>query len=648
MRVESALAALLAVGLAVSACDGDREAATPSTSLTAESTTSVPDPCTDEGAATEHLEVDLDGVAPPELVYLREMGSSRIFELGLCVDGVGDSATSIQADQVSVAGFVDLDDDGRKEVILGTVEEGRELTRAVTVTLRGVALTTLNAERWIDNGEGSGSLEPFTGRGVECSDQDQDGSIDLLVVDYRPADDLVHVDVAVVGLDRTTAVEVGVDSYETDVATAFDRWQTPLSCESGGGSGAGIRYGTNGWGRVDYRGVFESIGDLVLTAVAGDATTGRFVAVGYEQPNPLIGEYFPTRSTAWYSDNGVDWMRSSLEGDGELRDVVARPGGDGFVAVGQTDRGTAAVWASPDGEVWDLVEVDAVVAGGSARMLGVSQGRDGQLVAVGVETYPPATTGPGPDLDAAVWRSDDGEVWDRVESSALGAPGYQPNLEGEFNGETVAIDYSTDLGWVAVGSASRSGDDQTDFPTQYPSVWLSTDGISWQRQTLDVEARLRGVSVVGSSVLAYGESTLHGSPTADAVVLSSEDGMTWVEIQGDFGGLDPSDGVQGINHVVEVPGEALFAVGSDDVEFESRGAAAVWHASPDDLGRWIREPHDDSLFEKVTESPTAVMTDATWVHDELLVVGFTGRAMTLDSGATACCVFRPAVWLWTK
>ncbi|HEX6301474.1 MAG TPA: hypothetical protein VF148_13495 [Acidimicrobiia bacterium] len=549
----------------------------------------------------------------------------------------------------TVVGFVDLGDDGRQEVILETIEEGRELVRAATVTLRGLAATTLEAERRIDGEDGSLPDGPFTAEGVECDDYDDDGSMDLLVVSFQPADDLVHVEVAAVRLtEQTTAIEVGVDSYEIDVAAAFDRWKTPLLCRSDDGFPTGVRYGANGWGRVDYGDAFASDGDIVLTAVAQVGSDGRFVAVGHEQPSPLIGEYFPTRATAWYSPNGVDWTRSSLEGEGELRDVIALPGGDGALAVGQIDRGTAAVWSSTDGEAWELVEVQPAVDGGSAGMLAITQGADGQLIVVGVETYPPDASGPGPDLDAAIWRSDDGKVWERMTSSALGAPGYQPNTDGEFNSEIVGVDYSAGAGYVAVGSASRSGDDQMDFPTQYPAVWVSGDGGSWERHALDGEFRLRGVTAVGGSLVAYGVSTLHGSPTADAVILVSGDGITWTEAAGEFDGLDQSDGVQSVNAVVEVSDTDVLALGSDDVEFEAKGAAAVWRAAHDDLDQWAREPHDDDVFEKVAESPTAVMTDGTWTGEALVVVGFSGESLTLENGAVACCVIRPAVWMWEK
>lgn len=647
-RIKSVVA-ISATVLILAGCDGAEGEATTTTFVPQASTTTTAtttDPCA-VGSPEGQFEVDLDGLEPSELVYLRESESAEAFELGLCIDGELDSNVELQAEEVDVVGFVDLDDDGRREVILQTTEEGRLLVRAAASTLRGLAMTSLAAERWIESPEGLPPMGPFSAHGLECVDFDGDGSLDLLLAAYQPAEDLVHVDVASVSLsDQITAVEVGVDSYETDVATAFERWNAPLECELGSGSTTGVRHGANGWGRVDHGEAFASRGDLVLTAVAHDGE--RFVAVGYEQPSPLVGEYFPTAPTIWHSAAGIDWVQSSLEGLGELRDVIALEGDKGFVAVGQTDSGTAAVWTSEDAVVWELFEVEPVAGVGSARMLGIVQSADGTLVGVGVEMYLPDPSGPGPDLDAAVWRSEDGETWQRVESPHLGLVGYQPNTDGQFNGEIVDVDYALGVGYVAVGSASRSGDDAIDFPTQYPAAWVSADGLSWQRYSLDGEFRLRGVTTVDGSIIAHGVSTLHGSPTADAVIFTSDDGIKWVEAAGEFDGLDPTDGVQAVNDLVEVPGIGLFALGSDDVEFETKGAAAVWRTTVDQPGEWTREIHDDSVFEIVKGPPSAVMTDGVWTGDVLLVVGFTGESETLENGATACCVISPAVWIWEE
>jgi len=638
---------VLGAVLILAACDGAGGAETTTTTTLPQAsttTTTTIDPCA--AASLEgQFEVDLDGQSPSEMVFVRTSGTGNQFEVGLCIDGDLDSRVELQVEGVDVVGFVDLDDDDRREVILQTTEGDRMLVRAVTSTLRGLAMTSLAAERWIESPEGVPGAGPFSGQGVECVDFDHDGSLELLLAAYQPAEDLVHIDVASVSLsDQITAVEIGVDSYETDVATAFERWDAPLECELGSGSSTGVRYGANGWGRVDYGEAFESRGDLVLTAVAHDGE--HFVAVGYEQPSPLVGGFFPTAPVIWHSVDGIDWVQSTLEGVGELREVISLEGNRGFVAVGQTDTGTAAVWSSSDADPWELVEVEPGPGVGTARMLGLTQGPDGTLVAVGVEMYLPDPSGPGPDLDAAVWRSEDGETWQRIESPTLGLVGYQPNNQGQFNGEIVDVDYAHGVGYVAVGSASRSGDDEIDFPTQYPTVWISPDGSSWQRNSLEGQFRLRGVAAVDGSIVAHGVSTLQGSPTADAVIITSDDGITWVEAAGEFDGLDAADGIQSINDVVEIPGVGRFALGSDDVEFETKGAAAVWRTTVDQPGEWTRETHDDSVFEIVTDPPSAVMTDGIWTGDDLLVVGLIGESKTLENGATVCCVIRPAVWIW--
>jgi hypothetical protein len=79
------------------------------------------------------------------------------------------------------------------------------------------------------------------------------------------------------------------------------------------------------------------------------------------------------------------------------------------------------VWTSPDGLVWSRVPHDEAVFGGygGREMRAVVSGGPG-LVAVGVDLS-------GGDVDAAVWTSPDGQVWSRVphDEAVFGGPGDQ-------------------------------------------------------------------------------------------------------------------------------------------------------------------------------------------------------------------------------
>ncbi len=127
----------------------------------------------------------------------------------------------------------------------------------------------------------------------------------------------------------------------------------------------------------------------------------------------------------------------------------------------------------------------------------------------------------------------------------------------------------------------------------------------------------------------------------------SPDGKQWTAAAGAFAGLGDVDGIQTINHAVEVPGVGVVAIGSDEKEFESVGGAAAWWWR-DAAGEpnWERETHDDRVFETLSDPPTATMTDAIWSGDLLVAVGFSGRTVEFPGGGSGCCLAVPAIWMW--
>ncbi|MDH3606370.1 MAG: hypothetical protein OER12_05185 [Acidimicrobiia bacterium] len=649
---------LLVVALVAAACTGGDGGVSTTTVPGSTTTTTVGEnPC--EGAESSdvfHL-VDIDGDGSSETVYLRSSASADRLDLGLCVDGETHAELTIDGG-TTLLGFADLDDDGRLEILLRSDGERGPLARAVVVALSGLTLTDLEAEKWITGGIPDG---PFEAAGFECDDIDDDGDLELLVTSYRPADDLLNVDpedqdqvnlgISLVHLDGTTVSEFGVDMFETDFQTAYERWLEPDRCAPGSTPRVEIVYGENGWGRVDFDPAdFASDGDVVLTGIARGGTEDRYVVVGSEHPSFLLGEFFPVRPVIWSSADALSWHKSEL-GDpvGELRDVVARADGSGFVAVGATDSFTAAAWVSTDGRNWELIEVPSSRSGEGLLGPVMSQIVETPLglVAVGTEDYAPDPGGHGVDIDATVWLSTDGRAWERVEHPAFGTPGYQPNAGDEFNGELVGVTYQPGVGIVVVGSASDPNDPTEDFPLHRPAAWISADGSQWQRYDMPGELRLRGVTASSGGLVAHGVSTLSGSPSADAVVLVSTNGQQWVPATGAFAGLGGVDGIQSINHALEIPGVRVVGFGSDEKEFETVGGAAVWWSNTaDDPTAWHREAHDDRVFEELTASPTATMTDAVWSDDRLVVVGFSGRTVEFPGGGSGCCLIGPAVWVW--
>lgn len=623
---------------------------TTTTGTDSTTTTMVGNPCSEEGS--DPIAFDLDGDGVDESVFLAADASSS--RLGVCVDGgLAESLTIDRAD-LAVLGFVDLDDDGTHEILLrGTGDDG-DVMLAATVTMRGLALTDVVVERWIDTDPPIG---PFTASGIECGDADRDGDLELLTVAYWPAtgfaedpalDDRVHIGVAVIGLDGTTAVSYGIDAYETDFASAYARWSEPDRCAPGSSPRVEVRWSDNGWGRVGSDpSTFASDGSVVLTGIARGGSDDRYVAVGTEQPNLLLGEWFESRPVIWSSTDALIWEKADLgDATGELRDVVALTDGAGFVAVGRTGLLSAAAWVSTEGRTWDPVEVPQTRSGPGLEGPVMSQVITTPLgiVAVGFEDFAPDDGARGVDLDAAVWLSPDGRTWERIEDRSLGTAGYQPNSDGEFNAVLVGVAYRPDVGLVAVGWASEE-DPLVDYPPRRPAAWVSPDGRAWERHIIDADARLRGVTSTADGLVAFGVSDVNGSPTSDAVVLHSPDGTVWTPAVGEFTGIGEVDGIQSINGAIPIPDIGLVAFGADEIELETMGGAAVWWSDPTG-STWRREIHDDAVFSALDDAPTATMTDAVWSDGVLVTVGFSGRWTNPDYGPQGCCLVGPAIWLW--
>ena len=133
----------------------------------------------------------------------------------------------------------------------------------------------------------------------------------------------------------------------------------------------------------------------------------------------------------WFSEDGDSWFPQpvgELGGPGRqalLRAGRFEPAGGGaemLVAVGYEERGSdedGAVWIAEDRSSWRRVLDDTLGGPGNQQILDVTANENGGVVAVGY-----SDSGEG-DLDAAVWFSDDGMDWQRLESEMLGGPGDQ-------------------------------------------------------------------------------------------------------------------------------------------------------------------------------------------------------------------------------
>jgi len=260
--------------------------------------------------------------------------------------------------------------------------------------------------------------------------------------------------------------------------------------------------------------------------------------------------------------------------DQGMYSVVA---GSGLVAVGWDESGgsiDAAVWRSTDGLIWNRIPNDEAIFGGSdtQAMRSVVTAGPG-LVAVGGDW----SRG---DQDAAVWWSVDGLTWNRV-----------PHDETVFGGPYIQRMRAVTAGGPGLVAVGRAGSDQDGDA----AVWWSVDGLTWNRVPHDETVfggpgsqKMVSVAAAGPGLVAVGWDTLDGD--ADAAIWWSPDGLTWNRVPHDeivFGGLDG----QWMNSVLAA-GPGLLAVGQD--RSGGDGDAAVWW-SLDGL-TWSRIPHDETVF----------------------------------------------------
>ncbi|HSH11539.1 MAG TPA: hypothetical protein VLA10_07115, partial [Ilumatobacter sp.] len=280
------------------------------------------------------------------------------------------------------------------------------------------------------------------------------------------------------------------------------------------------------------------------------------------------------------ADSASQWERVD-PGDeaipGGMADVVI--GGPGFIAVGAVGSVgdlDAAVWTSPDGYLWERVAHDESVFGGIGDqvMRGLAAGGPG-FIATGYDTS-------GNDWDAAVWTSPDGLVWTRLSDveGVFGGPGRQSA------DSVVAVDNMV----LAVGH-------HVDDVDQDVAVWMSPDGLAWARVAHDEDVfggdgnqATAAVTPTESGFVAVGHDVEDFGPAGadyDAAIWQSPDGTNWSRLPHDeaiFGG----DGWQGLRTILAAE-SGLVALGW--AEHDGSYDVAVWTST--DGTDWVRATHDE-------------------------------------------------------
>lgn len=247
----------------------------------------------------------------------------------------------------------------------------------------------------------------------------------------------------------------------------------------------------------------ESFGGPGDQAIRGLAIWGSgVVAVGWDNSG---GE---NNGAIWTSSNGRDWVRASdphnaLAGDGSQRvhDVVAA--GPGLVAVGDTnlDGWDAEIWVSTDGEIWDRVDNNqAGLSGAGDQLANVVRAGEQGLVAAGFDS------GGGTGRDAAVWISSDGMTWTQV--------GDREVFGGPNNQEIHALD-AVGSGWVAAGWTFLEAEDRDAaiWGSEDGTTWSRIDdGEAGLGGT--GSQQVESVTAAGATIIAVGAGDTQGTQQA--------------------------------------------------------------------------------------------------------------------------------------
>ena len=193
---------------------------------------------------------------------------------------------------------------------------------------------------------------------------------------------------------------------------------------SGGEADAAVWVSADGftWTRVSDA-ALGGPGDQAMRAVAAGGP--GLVAVGDE-----FGPETPELAAAvWTSPDGLAWTRvphdeAVFGGPGPQSMTAVAAWGQGLVAVGyedQTESDTnAAVWTSPDGVTWARIPHDDAVFGGAGdQWIGGVAGAGTGVVAVG-------SVWTDEDGTAVVWWSSDGAIWNRIpdDEAVFGGAGW--------------------------------------------------------------------------------------------------------------------------------------------------------------------------------------------------------------------------------
>jgi tRNA A-37 threonylcarbamoyl transferase component Bud32 len=386
-------------------------------------------------------------------------------------------------------------------------DRGPRRARSVWLVAVGVGIAVLISAAVLawPRGDGTPEDDPGprgTGAGTTTaaaptSGEPQDLSWNIIKERTKPGDqsmdDVIATDeglVAVGHVDDPGGEEDGAVWRSTNI----DRWQPSGSSVLGGPGDQRLL-------------TVAEFGDLLVAGGWEDDATGTHEGAvwvsrdggrSWEEPSVMPGGVAEVRGLAvlgstivavgdvgpegfedaavWTSSNGIDWTKVGApdlgpEGDQELWSVHAA--GGMLIAVGSSEGedGTfdAAVWTSTTGTEWHRVDPAMFEEPGNQLMKAVAGGVDElPFVIVGCEDEESICDSEGHDSDAAVWVSEDGEIWDEapLEGSGLVGDGIQTMVDVVRDGDH----------FIAVGRVTANPGDLDG------ANWFSEDGSTWDLQ----------------------------------------------------------------------------------------------------------------------------------------------------------------------
>ncbi len=346
------------------------------------------------------------------------------------------------------------------------------------------------------------------------------------------------------------------------------------------------------WERVPHDPMFE---DAAFSRAATDGK--RVVVVG----SGGFVDGFPTKGVVWASDDGATWQRIDDPSFALPADADQHPSwmaGIGsvayanglFVASGNIAN-DGAVWVSEDGIAWTRVDAPSLGGDGLEQISGLAAGAPG-WVAVGQD-----------DLNAAVWFSPDGSSWEAVDDPDLRA-------DGDIVSAMLFDVVEGGPGYVAVGWIQVKDDANSSITEaeNRAAVWVSVDGRDWTLTDLgqlEDEFIIASVAVdpIDGSLIGFGWNGLWRSADGVSWSLSDPRGSEWTSL--------PPPGVS-----IAWFGDGAVAAGQDL-------ALALW-TSADHGMTWVLHDRQDPVF----EGHNPMVSHVIRFDDRVIAFGKTGEYLS--------------------